>query len=279
MKNLTWQNPEQLFVAQVLIKKVKLKCCGIKVAKEISVKKVRDQKLSQERVEQHLLDYSDQQLSKISDEIIHSSQVTPELLIVLLCNVLRNSEGIEDVNIKQLAYKSIVRNALIWTIIFKNSLARYANEHQGQLPNVYSDVKNVEAFLRYMPFILQYSINRELGTNKLNSVFHSKLLEDRRSNISDIEKYMSIAMYWDNNGQDFFKEIRHLVKNVRNNCVQDYLIAKLLYFYNIRTKDGSNEERECIDIISDLKIKSKKLPKRMKDTIMKKINRDYDIDD
>ena len=249
------------------------------VAKEISVKKVRDQKLSQERVEQHLLDYSDQQLSKISDEIIHSSQVTPELLIVLLCNVLRNSEGIEDVNIKQLAYKSIVRNALIWTIIFKNSLARYANEHQGQLPSVYSDVKNVEAFLRYMPFILQYSINRELGTNKLNSVFHSKLLEDRRSNISDIEKYMSIAMYWDNNGQDFFKEIRHLVKNLRNNCVQDYLIAKLLYFYNIRTKDGSNEERECIDIISDLKIKSKKLPKRMKDTIMKKINRDYDIDD
>ena len=30
MKNLTWQNPEQLFVAQVLIKKVKSKCCGIK---------------------------------------------------------------------------------------------------------------------------------------------------------------------------------------------------------------------------------------------------------
>ena len=30
MKNLTWQNPGQLFVAQVLIKKVKLKCCGIK---------------------------------------------------------------------------------------------------------------------------------------------------------------------------------------------------------------------------------------------------------
>ena len=29
MKNQTWQNPEQLFVAQVLIKKVKLKCCGI----------------------------------------------------------------------------------------------------------------------------------------------------------------------------------------------------------------------------------------------------------
>ena len=34
MKNLTWQNPEQLFVAQVLINKVKSKCCGIKVESE-----------------------------------------------------------------------------------------------------------------------------------------------------------------------------------------------------------------------------------------------------
>ena len=30
MKNLTWQNPEQFFVAQELINKVKSKCCGIK---------------------------------------------------------------------------------------------------------------------------------------------------------------------------------------------------------------------------------------------------------
>ena len=34
MKNLTWQNPEQLFVAQELINKVKSKCCGIKVKGE-----------------------------------------------------------------------------------------------------------------------------------------------------------------------------------------------------------------------------------------------------
>ena len=37
MKNLTWQNPEQLFVAQELINKVKSKCCGIKVKKDFPV--------------------------------------------------------------------------------------------------------------------------------------------------------------------------------------------------------------------------------------------------
>ena len=35
MKNLTWQNPEQLFVAQELINKVKSKCCGIKGDKDL----------------------------------------------------------------------------------------------------------------------------------------------------------------------------------------------------------------------------------------------------
>jgi len=31
VKNLTWKNPEQLFVAQEIINKVKSKSCGIKV--------------------------------------------------------------------------------------------------------------------------------------------------------------------------------------------------------------------------------------------------------
>ena len=38
MKNLTWQNPEQLFVAQVLINKVKSKCCGIKAFYSFSIR-------------------------------------------------------------------------------------------------------------------------------------------------------------------------------------------------------------------------------------------------
>jgi hypothetical protein len=41
VKNLTWQNPGQLFVAQELIKIVKLKCCGIKV---LSISHLRQDK-------------------------------------------------------------------------------------------------------------------------------------------------------------------------------------------------------------------------------------------
>ena len=47
MKNLTWQNPEQLFVAQVLINQVKSKCCGIKVYIIMGKIKPQVNKLSQ----------------------------------------------------------------------------------------------------------------------------------------------------------------------------------------------------------------------------------------
>ena len=41
MKNLTWQKPEQLFVAQELINKVKSKCCGIKENQKIIIVSTR----------------------------------------------------------------------------------------------------------------------------------------------------------------------------------------------------------------------------------------------
>ena len=49
MKNLTWQNPEQLFVAQVLINQVKSKCCGIKVILAIPIPTLIRQKAWREK--------------------------------------------------------------------------------------------------------------------------------------------------------------------------------------------------------------------------------------
>ena len=46
MKNLTWQNPEQLFVAQELINKVKSKCCGIKDKLNLRLSEEAEKKLT-----------------------------------------------------------------------------------------------------------------------------------------------------------------------------------------------------------------------------------------
>jgi len=44
VKNLTWQNPEQLIVAQELIIKVKMLSCGIKVQEDAVQKNQNQQK-------------------------------------------------------------------------------------------------------------------------------------------------------------------------------------------------------------------------------------------
>ena len=49
MKNLTWQNPEQLFVAQELINKVKSKCCGIKDKENRELRKAGKERLNETR--------------------------------------------------------------------------------------------------------------------------------------------------------------------------------------------------------------------------------------
>ena len=105
----------------------------------------------------------------------------------------------------------------------------------------------------------------------MNSIFKKKIEMDKTSIVSDVEKYFSVAMYWDNNGNEYAKDIKSLVKSVKRNSVQDYLLIKLLDYYQYRTKKGSEEERVYINLISDLKIKNEKLPKRIKDKMIKLI--------
>ncbi|MCS2385243.1 hypothetical protein NXY25_17845 [Bacteroides thetaiotaomicron] len=57
MKNLTWQNPEQLFVAQELINKVKSKCCGIKDEETLLERARRIEKILQGQGRNHIALY------------------------------------------------------------------------------------------------------------------------------------------------------------------------------------------------------------------------------
>ena len=262
---------DEIDIDECFTKIVENKPTYIPKAAAVNVNEIRTNKPSQEKIDQKLNNYCDERLSQISDDISKFKNISPDQLIIMMCNILRNSEGVEDITLKQNVYNGIIKNALIWTVVAKNSLAQYANTHNGNLPAYYNDVKNIEAFFRFMPFILQYSINIELGTNKLNSIFKKKIEIDKATKVSDVEKFVSIAMYWDNNGNDYEKDIRYLIKSVKRNSVQDYLLLKLLDYYKYRTKKGSDEEKLFLDLVSDLRIKNEKLPKRLKDKVMKLI--------
>ena len=69
MKNLTWQNPEQLFVAQELINKVKSKCCGIKVKVYSYIKLTEDQMPKRNYLNYRFADEREVRLVPSSDEL------------------------------------------------------------------------------------------------------------------------------------------------------------------------------------------------------------------
>ena len=227
--------------------------------KDVSPQKVIESKPTEEEAEKKVLAIADEKLSQISDNFYKPQRIDPTTLVLMLSRALRNLDGVEDTALKQKVYNSIVKNAMILTVIVKDHLALYANNHNGALPAVYSDVKNIGAFFRFMPLSMQFTLGEIMATRKLLNFFGGKYNKDEREKVSDIEKFMSIGMMWDSTGLDNKKQIKSFIKHMGNNSSQDYVLIKLLYYFNNKVALGSKEEDEYIDLLSELKVKQRAL--------------------
>ena len=116
-----------------------------------------------------------------------------------------------------------------------------------------------------------------MGTTKLFTPIKNKILEDKSNNqISDIEKYFSIAMLWDSTGLDNEKEIKQFIKKVKNNCVQDFLFQKLYSHFMNLISVNSEEEEKCISLLAELKVKGEGLKSIRKGQVMSKFKQERD---
>lgn len=245
--------------------------------KKMNINSVIVKKGQQEDVEKRVNELFDKKLSRIADRYTQPNILYPDLMIILLSKALRNLDGVENITLKTQAYTSLIKNSLSYTFILKNSLAKYANEHSGSLPSIYSNVKNVPTFFKFMPYSLQCSIHEIMGTTKLFTPIKNKILEDKSNNqISDIEKYFSIAMLWDSTGLDNEKEIKQFIKKVKNNCVQDFLFQKLYSHFMNLISVNSEEEEKCISLLAELKVKGEGLKSIRKGQVMSKFKQERD---
>lgn len=231
---------------------------------KLSPEKIIEHKPTEKEVESKVLAVADKKLAQIKDQLCAPQNLSPNTLLLLISRVLRNLDGVEDVNLKQKVYDSFVRNALIYTIVVKNSLALYANEHKGCLPAVYGSVKNVELFLRLMPLNLQMNLGEIMATRKLLTCFKNKYQRDLQKNVSDVEKFISLGLMWDCTGLENKQVLSKYIKKLGNNSAQDYVLIKLLYNFNNKVALGSKEEDEYIDLLVELKAKQRLIDKLMK---------------
>ena len=222
----------------------------------IELRRASESKGKQEDVIKRANKVFDEKLNSIADSYSSPNILYPELMIVMLCKAIRNLDGVEDVTLKTTAYTTLIKKSLQYTFVLKDSLARYANSHDGKLPIAFSSVVNIPNFLKYMPFGLQCSFHEIMGSTKIFTPIKNKVVMDRKDkSISDIERYMSIAMLWDSTGLENEKEIKRLIKDIGNNCVQDYIYNKISYRYNNLISVGSEEEDKCISLLAELKVK------------------------
>ena len=225
-----------------------------------NLKKVVIEKPTEENVEKKLIKVCDEKLSKITDDFSRNQMLYPDRFIVMMGKALRNLDSVENIELKQKAYNLLVKNTIIFAVIMKDSLASYANSHSGDLPPSLNHITNVEAFFRYMPFALQWNLNEVMGTSKLETVFAKKLVADFNNNHSDIEKYFSMAMLWDNTGTRYTKEMKKIIKTVKRNSVLDYLYFKIRYYYYYKVATESHNEDIYLELLLRLTRKRKTFP-------------------
>lgn len=246
----------------------------VPIAERIQTTNMVKSKPTAEEVEKKTLAVADSRMENISDKISTEDVLSSATLLVMMAKALRNLESVEDITLKQNVYKSIIRNSIVYTVMEKNFLAQYANNHQGQLPPALSEIRDVYTFLRFMPFLFQFNMYDIAGTTKLQSVYEAKYKDDIATNRSDVEKYLTLAMLWDCANVKYEKEYRKFIRSVGNNSVQDYLFMKLLLYYRNKVTLGSPTEDICIDLLAEAKVKVKRLGRFKKGEIVKQMKKE-----
>ncbi len=236
-------------------------------AKSIDIQKIKSNRPSEEQINA----FYDKRLSRSKDSIVKrdGGVISLEQLLIMICNVLRNSEGVEDLNLKKEIYNSIIHNSIAWVVLYKEWIIHYIQKNNELPPSIPNDI-SLDFILQYLPFNMQFGLQNNLGTNKLSSVILNKIKQDQtNSKCSDVEAYLSVALYTDENGKDFDKYFKKLIKNSSNNIVRYYCDRKLTYLLYLKTKEGSDQEDIYIDLLTELKIRSQKLSRRLTEQVKK----------
>lgn len=236
--------------------------------------------ITENRPSEKMLDnFQDIRLQKIKnpDTIIKKEgRNSLERLLIIMSNVLRNSEGVEDVALKERAYRAIVKYSMAYMILHKEQIIKYVIENK-RLPMSFPVEIDLINYLVDIPLFVQLGMQKHLGSAKLRSIIHTKIIEDEanKKKISDIEGFLSVALYSDLNGKNFAKHLKAFIKRVKVSkgefVVSNYLLYKLTYYFYHRTRPGSENEKLYLDLLGELKLRTESLPKAMKTRIMNSI--------
>jgi predicted MPP superfamily phosphohydrolase len=247
--------------------------------REVSIEKIKLKRPTEAQLEKQ----TDKFLESLPNpEIIPNREQRKNLetLLVIMANILRNSEGVEDLRLKTSVYNDIIKNTMIFILMYQFVMVNYYIKYKSLPPNVPKDY-DLKSFLRNIPLYVQLGMSSHLATIKISKIVLVKILKDNNGKSitgTEIEKFLSVFLYADFHGLDYPKYLRIFIKSIKNNAVMDYTLYKLWNYTYTRGKSGSSNEEMFLDLLSLLKIKTEKLPKRMRDAVLRLL-KDYNRDE
>lgn len=211
---------------------------------------------------------TEQQIEQMHDEILTNTPIKTEirhkeksinrldLLIMLAGKILKNSEEVKNNNLKKDTYNEVIKDSIIHMSLYKVWLLKYYAENKKMPDNIPWRI-DINAFIRILPLLYQLSTYDNIGSKKVATIIHDKLVSDKiDKNISEIERFFSVFIYADIKEISYHNLLKNYIyTNVKSNAIIDLCFFKAVTYFYLRSKKGGTNEDFYLDLIAELKSK------------------------
>lgn len=207
-------------------------------------------------------DYSNQDTRRQIDKVLKLS-----------CNVLKNSEDVDDFEVKKVAYQNTLISSISFLMQYRDALMIHYIKFKKQ-PDHFPKNIDFNLFIKVIPLIHQVVIYDWLGSQKLRPVITDKIEKDITTlNISDFERFISVFIYGDVKGEDYPQIIEKFVKSTKFNYLKDLSYLKIMSYYHLRN-NGKELDKFYLKLMADIKEDIGQLYKHNKSKFMKNLEDD-----
>lgn len=191
-------------------------------------------------------------------------------VLKLACNVLKNSEDVDDFEAKKNAYQNTLTSSISFLMQYRDALIIHYLKFKKQ-PDHFPKNIDFHLFIKVIPLIHQVVIYNWLGTQKLRPVIVDKIEKDKTTlNISDFERFLSVFIYGDVKGGEYPKIVENFVKKTNYNYLKDLSYLKIMSYYHLRN-NGKELDQFYLKLMADIKQNIGQLDKRNKSKFMQNL--------
>ena len=185
----------------------------------------------------------------------------------LVAKVLRNTEETEEENLKIDAFKAVLDSSLVFLCLYKMMIINQVSKKIESMTEERQE--ETEIFIRFLPVVHETLLHEALTTAKLEMVI-SEHINDiiGKKNVSDLEKMISVFLYSDAKGKNYIKHLKSLVSNKKKKYSSDMILLKLVSYFFLRA-EGESKENDFLNMIADIIMLARDLPKSSKDKIIR----------